>query len=279
MSAEPAAALGPQLLALGWRAGSVLPHELLLALNPQLTRAGEGPAVVDENCWAIVVSQTCDLVVMKDEAEPYAEILLARVLKEKKPRTQFVDRRSTRYLDFRPHRTQYPDRILTAHATADRYNVPRARLLGASPDATRTLGESAIQGLQAWFALRAQRPAWPNSFVGRIQAQRKALERALHPVREDLAEVRVAILPRDAELREGQPYTALVMFVMKSGDHADESLRREVTGAFQAFVSALSQCAGIEVHDLSAVVSGEEFSWEDTRSTDLWDFAFLSPYE
>lgn len=268
-----------QLLALGWRGGSVLSHELLQGIQPQLTRGREAPPAVDGNCWAIVISQTCDLVALKDEAEPYVEILLARVSQEKKPRTQFVDRRSTRYLDFRPNRALYPERILTAHASANRYSVPRAALLAGPPDPGRVLSDTAVQGLQAWFALRAQRPAWPDAFGRRIQAQRTELEKALQPVREDLAEVRVAIQPRDAEQVEGQAYTTLVMFVMKAADHADEALRRNVTGAFQAFVAALSKCSGIEIHELSAVVSGDDFSREETRSTDLWDFAYLSPYE
>lgn len=279
MNPGPAATVGPQLLALGWRTGSVLRGEMLQRLQPQLTHGIEAPAVIDGSDWAIVVSQTCDLVAFKDEAEPYVELLLTKVLQEKKPRTQFMDRRSTRWLDFRPNRTQHPELILTAHAAADRYSVPRAVLLTGTPDPDRVLTEVAVQGLQAWFALRVQRPAWPNTFADRIQAQRKALEKALVPVREDLAEVRVAIQPRDVEQAAGQDYRMLVNFVMTAADHADEALRKRVTGAFQSFVAALSECSGIEVHELSAVVSGEEFSWEETRSTDLWDFAYLSPYE
>jgi hypothetical protein len=45
-------------------------------------------------------------------------------------------------------------------------------------------------------------------------------------------------------------------------------------------VSTLDGCVGIAVNQgLSEVVSGAEFTWQDTRATDEWNFANLSHRE
>lgn len=42
-------------------------------------------------------------------------------------------------------------------------------------------------------------------------------------------------------------------------------------------MSVLKGCQGIELdEELSDVVSGNQFTWQDTQQTDLWDFANLS---
>jgi len=47
--------------------------------------------------------------------------------------------------------------------------------------------------------------------------------------------------------------------------------------AYAEFVSVLKGCQGIELdEELSDVVSGNQFTWQDTQQTDLWDFANLS---
>ena len=45
----------------------------------------------------------------------------------------------------------------------------------------------------AWYALRYGRPIWPDEFVNRISGIKDALEAALEPLKDDIAEVRVGI--------------------------------------------------------------------------------------
>jgi hypothetical protein len=109
----------------------------------------------------------------------------------------------------------------------------------------------------------------------------KTLELALNPLKEDIAEVRVGIAERDEELAEGVAYHLVIYFIVDeavwNGDPAGRGL---IQAAFANFVAALNACHGIEVNqDLSGVVSGAEFTWQETRATDEWNFANLSHSE
>jgi len=274
------ASIGEQLFALGWRGGSVLPPELHELIRRHLHHTdGKAPKRIDPNSWLIVVSQSCDIVVPRDDAEPYIELLWAHPYAGK-PRKGYRDLRSTRQLDFRPNQKTFSELALTVHATVDRFFVPRSALLEGRPDVHRTLSAVAIKRLHAWFALRYYRPAWPEAFVARIQPVRDRLLEVLEPLTEDVAEVRVAILPNDRELDKDK-YIVAVYFVVPAEQFQNSpDTRRLVQEGFNKFVSALNDCDGIELStDLSDVVSGNEFTWEQTQHTDLWDFAYLSPFE
>jgi hypothetical protein len=134
----------------------------------------------------------------------------------------------------------------------------------------------------AWYALRAGRPSWPNAFVNRIDKDTEAaLEAAIEPLKEDIAEVRLGIVEKDVELEEDQSYHVAVYFVVDAEIWAgDVEGRAAINTAFATFVSKLNDCDGIEVdQELSEVVSGDEFTWQETRSTDEWNFANLSHRE
>lgn len=274
------ASIGEQLFALGWRGGSVLPPDLYEPICRHLHHSnGRAPKLIDPDSWLIVVSQSCDVVARNEDVEPYIEVLWAYP-HAGKPRTQFCDRRSTRRLDFRPNKDVFPDIVLTAHASTDRFVVPRKELLVGSPYIHRTLSALAIRGLHAWLALRYNRPAWPESFVACIQPIKDRLLDALKPLKDDVAEVRIGILPKDRELDKDK-YEVVVYFVVPAEQfQSSPDTRRLVQEGFNKFVSALKDCDGLALNiDLSDVVSGDEFTWEQTQRTDLWDFAYLSSIE
>ncbi len=62
----------------GWCTGAVISQDLLPDAIPHLTRHGAGSAQVQADDWLIVVSQTCDVVASKLEAEPFVEVLHCR---------------------------------------------------------------------------------------------------------------------------------------------------------------------------------------------------------
>lgn len=270
-------AFGDEVAQRGWQTGSAMPVALLPTLSQHLTRPGQQPTEVAETDWLIVVSQTCDVVALKLESEPLVEVLHCR-LHPGKPRKQFRDLQSTRQLDFRPHRVEHPNLVLTAHAVADRYVIPRQLLAAHDPDAGRALDSAASQKVLAWYALRAGRPSWPNNFCDRVRTVRDALEAALDDMSDEIAEVRVGIVEKDQELEDENPYRISVFFVVDEDIwNNDIAGRKTINAVFAKFVSELNACNGIEVNEvLSAVVSGSEFSWQDTKQTDLWDFANLS---
>lgn len=261
----------------GWKTGSVVPDVMLPALVPHLTRPGQQPTQVTEADWLIVVSQTCDVVAHKLEAEPLVEVLHCRP-HAGKPRKQFRDLQSTRQLDFRPHRSDHQNLVLTARAIVDRYVIPRELLAANHPDAGRVLDARASEKILAWYALRAGRPSWPNNFCDRVRTVRDALEAALNELSDEIAEVRVGIVEKDRDLEPGQLYHIAVFFVVDEDVwNTDIAGRKNINDAFAKFVAELNACDGVEVNEeLSEVVSGNKFSWQDTKQTDLWDFANLS---
>lgn len=270
-------AFGDDVAQRGWQTGSVVPADMLPALAQHLTRPGQQPAQVEEGDWLVVVSQTCDIVAPKLEAEPLVEVLHCRP-HAGKPRKGRRNLESTRYLDYRPNHEAHPHLVLAAHATADRYVIPRDLLAACSPDPGRCLGAAAAQRVLAWYALRAGRPSWPNQFCDRVRTVRDALEEALNSLSDQIAEVRVAIEEKDQELAQGETYHMAVFFVVDEDTWSGDVAGREaIHAAFATFVAELNACDGIEVNEeLSGVVPGDEFSWQETRQTDLWDFANLS---
>jgi hypothetical protein len=247
------------------------------AIESHLARPDAAPPELSTLDWVVIVSQTCDVLATKLDAEPYVEVLHCRVL-DGKPRKGRRDLQSTRYLDFRPSREAHPDTVLSAHAVRDRYLIPRQLLAQYQPDSKRSTDESAARRLLNWYSLRAARPSWPDAFVERISTARQALEDALANLVDDIAQVRIAIRERDTELPPDQPYRIAIFFVVDEDTwNKDVEGRKAVQKSFNQFVSALNACDGISVEDAhSGVVSGAQFTWQQTQMTDEWNFANLS---
>jgi len=250
---------------------------MLPALEPHLTRPGQHPTQVAGADWLVVVSQTCDVVASKLEQEPLIEVLHCRP-HAGKPRKGRRDLESTRHLDFRPNRATHQQLVLAAHAITDRYVIPRELLAANDPDAGRALDAIASQKVLAWYALRAGRPSWPNNFCDRVRPVQDALEDALDALSDEIAEVRVGIEEKDEDLEPDQPYHVAVFFVVDEDVwNGDVDGRRAIHDAFAKFVAELNACDGVEVNqELSEVVSGNAFSWQEIKQTDLWNFANLS---
>jgi hypothetical protein len=268
--------LGGRLNDLGWECGSVIPEPLYEKMGafPFEERISLKPEAHD---WLITISQTCDLVAPELRHEPHVEILWCRAIE--KPRTQFRDLRSTRRLDFRPDRGNHPNVVLSAHAAEDRYVLPRSMLDGCKPRADRRLANTSIRRLQAWMALRYARPAWPESFVERVKAAKDGLVQALEAIEtDDIAEVRIALSPHDAELDARRAYKVAVFFIVDEEIwESDPERRRAIYGAFSAFVASLKGCPGIVIDEtVSGVRSGVDFTWQQVQATEPWNFANLT---
>lgn len=271
---------GEEVAGQGWCTGAVVPHALVPALQQYLVQPGAAPANVAPEDWLVVVSQTCDVVAAKLDQEPFVEILHCRPLA--KLRTQFKELRSTRRLDFRPNRQTHAALALSAHALADRYLVPRGLLRDNAADMERRLDATATARVLAWYSLRYGRPSWPDAFVRCIgRDNNDALEAVMEPLRDNIAQVRVGIVPNDQELPPEQPYTVAVYFVVDEEVWEENVNGRQVIyETFSEFVAILDGCAGVQVNqDASKVVSGGEFSWQMTQLTDEWNFANLSHRE
>jgi hypothetical protein len=267
--------LGDELGELGWSNGGVVPASGITLVQPYLVHADRTQARVEEGDWLVVMSHTCDLLARKEDAEPFVEVLHCKPVK--KVRSEFANLRSTRTLDFRPHRTTHPDLALTAHALKDRYLVPRRLLSQFAPDAERALSADAARRIATWSALRASRPSWPDAFVSRLSPAKQDFEKALESLGDEIAEVRVALTPIDQELDAAEAYRVLVYFVVDELIWEEEPAAVQmVQAAFNAFVARLATCPGIDVDDDSCAESGGQFSWQQTRTTEEWNFANLT---
>jgi hypothetical protein len=260
----------------------VLPHEAAEELKKYLAHPGVGyMPCIGKDDWLVVVSQTCDVLARTLSAEPFVEILHCRSPDGGKVRSQYARFRSTRLIDFRPNRTTHAELVLSAHATANRYVVPRETLVGIDPDPERRLDNVAVQKLAAWYALRFSRPAWPDNFVTRISKDAKErLEQIVSDLGDDL-EIRIAIAQRDEELPSTTHYRVAVWFVVDAVVWEDDpAMRANATSSFGKFTSELASCHGIEIDfDVSNVASGDDFTWQQRESTDEWNFANLSHAE
>lgn len=270
---------GDEVAERGWCTGAVVPPAMVSAIGQHLARPGMGPVVVAETDWLVVVSQTCDVLAIKLDAEPLVEVLHCRTIP--KLRKGNKELRSTRVLDFKPNRDSHGDLCLSAHAVSDRYEVPREFLRDHAPDAARRLSEVATSRVLAWYSLRYGRPIWPDNFVGRISSVKDVLETALEPLKDDIAEVRVSIVEQSQELGESESYHVAVFFIVQEDVwNEDVEGREAIHAAFNKFTAELDGCDGIEVDkDNSGVVSGGVFTWQETHATDEWNFANLSHRE
>lgn len=271
---------GEEVAKQGWCTGAVVAPADMPAFAQYVVRPGAGqPTAIEPQDWLVIASQTCDVLAAKLDAEPFVEVLHCRP--REKLRTQHKELRSTRILDFKPNRQTHGAVVLSAHAIADRYLVPRDVLKGHAPDDTRRLSNVSASRVLAWYSLRYGRAIWPDAFVARIGKAKTALEQAIEPLRDDIAEVRVSIAEKDLELDKDRSYHVAVYFVVDEAVwEGDVDGRAAIQAAFARFVSELAGCEGIEVDEnLSEVVSGAEFTWQETRATDEWNFASLSHSE
>ena len=272
--------LGDQLDERGWQAGAVVSPTMLPQIAIHLTRPGQPAAIVQADDWLVVVSQTCDVVQSKLDNEPLIEVLHCQPVANL--RGEYQGRKSTRRLDFRPNKPLHATVILSAHAIADRYVVPRDLFGGHGPDDARQLSTNAIVNLQQWYALRYSRPAWPDRFNERIDKKaKKRLVDAIKMLSVDEVEVRVCIAEGHEELPANSPYHLAVFYVVDQAIwDGDLEARTQAYKSFSEFVSVLNGCEGIEVsQDLSDVKSGDAFTWQLTRTTDEWNFANLSEHD
>jgi hypothetical protein len=258
----------------GWRCGAVVPLEMYGSIGPFLVHPGDSePAQIGEDDWPIVISHSCDITASQIAQEPFVEVLLCRGIAKRLP--QFTNRRSTRRLHFCPNRELNPAVSLNAHAVADRYIVPRTLLANFSPCPIRRLSDVATNGIQSWYALRNERPAWPDEFNRRISGRRRELEDALEPLDDGNTELRV-IFREDTEGFE------LVLFlVIDEQMWTEDPKGREVAiQCFNQFVATLNTCEGISVDlDESVPINGAKFTWQAWRESQLWNFANLTPIE
>jgi hypothetical protein len=104
---------------------------------------------------------------------------------------------------------------------------------------------------------------------------RDKLEKALKPLDEDSTEIRVSISMQGDRFR-----LAVYLVVDEELWEGGATEKTRAIACFQQFVAVLANCDGIDVDaDLSTAISGAEFTWQDMKTTDPWNFASLTPID
>lgn len=247
------------LLAQGWRQGSVLPIELAreLAAFANLTLPlGSGDLLV-------VLSHDCDICHRDIEKEPWAELLAVREIPQG-PAGDMVFMRNPRVLEF-VGRLGASERSFRASAS-ERGFAPRGRLAGIAPGAHLITQPPDL--LAAWLSNRYIRSAFPDAFNERIDPALKGIARKLKAHGDALYSI--YLLMEDEELPLDTPYHLVVRGTMLSGDFAVHERRVQAQLALGGLVAALSGCRGIEVID-DALVSEAEISLDEIRPMKRWN--------
>jgi hypothetical protein len=254
---------------LGWRCGSVVASNMYETILSEVCQ----PPSITKDDWLIVISHSCDVTAPRIIQEPYAELLLCR--KVSKADSNFINRKSTRRLHFRPNRAILPDLVLNAHATADRIIIPRQILNAGPPCDSRTMSEGAVRSIQKWYALRFDRAAWPDELNECLSSVKDKLELALATLDDEETELRVQY----TELSPGKFRMVVYLVVSEEMWLEQPQFRANAISCFHQFLVELKKCTCIEVDDMSAAVNGADFSWQASRDTDIWNFANLTPLD
>ena len=271
---DHASDIGAALRLRQWRSGSVLASASIKEIVPYLRHDSTGGVrKILPADWLVVISHTCDLYASTLKVEPFAELLHCTVVD--KLDTNFTNQKSTRRLHFRPNRAKFPAVYLNAHATADRFQVPRELLITAELDSDRSLPIEIADAVRGWLALRYDRAAWPDELNDRLAPMRQQYVKALAPLNDNSTELRVAISPPSNEV--GDFELAVFLIVDEEVWESGAENRATCQIAFNAFLSALNKTQGVVVHSDSQALSGADFSWQLMRKTDIWNFANLTP--
>lgn len=201
-----------------------------------------------EDDFAMVVSQSCDLVHHDLVNEPSATILVLKSVNVGNPDVMHC--RNPRHLHFPTldglwlearawNQTTIPREILAKREIAGRIEI--------SPKVLRVVLE--------WLAKRFTRIAFPDDFNDALKPKSKALGKLLKKNHHHFSEILMSISPFD-ELDEGQHYQVACYFLMETEVHENPK-HFAVARAVAAKLEKIFEECGMEVLECSAVSEGE----------------------
>ncbi|HDR9037951.1 TPA: hypothetical protein ACU967_005970 [Burkholderia contaminans] len=268
-------AIGSRLNDKGWQQGAIAGAAATATVVAALRRQGRDD-LADQlergDACAIAISQTCDIVCVSDEAEPYLEFAVAAI------RAGAPNPQDTFLKSFRRFAARLTDgaRHLTFRPW-DRCLVGRAALVDATPSDDLAIDRRACQDLVDWLTMRYKRAALPDAFNERLKRSgaedklRKALAAA--PA---ITEIFLLLNPRHAELTdESVPYQCDVVLLCRRDVYTDSAVREAIEPVVLEFETILAAVPGIEVENVH--LRGEhDFSRHAMREYDRWQFDDVS---
>lgn len=254
---EPATAAGEdvraQLLASGWRQGSVLPPELARLVQPVLGGYHPPDGVWPSTRYYIVVSQDCDICSADFQQEPTVEVVLAKKIKALKGRWEHL--RTPRALHVAL--TRADGSVLPVEVDVRyRGHLPHELLRTHAPDAGVAAVDAAVTEIAMLVSRRYLRGTRPDAFDARWAPLRTRIEEVLdRGAREKvLYDILLRIEPL-SELTPDEAYAVTAYGVLTDAfDAKDKSETRAQIDALQAeLTDILMACDGIDVELVEVV--------------------------
>jgi len=254
-----------EIRANGWRQGSIFPASSHPALQ-QYSRT----EIVETDC-CIVISQSCDLVCRDMDAEPVAELVLARKL-DSPTDGNYTHTKNARRLHFHIDVNGAP--VGFDAQIRDRLAVPRSLLARFTPDPNRILRDAELKELITWILARYSRAAFPDEFNLRVGP---IVEKRVKPVLKDLKELTAIYLALDNwdELGEDDVYTISVLGTLTVEDFEDATIRARIEAGLAKIAAALGRVKGIRV-DNSQLESEAVVTLDLLRTLARWNFDYIS---
>jgi hypothetical protein len=252
---------------IGWRQGSILPM-IIVNMLKENSVAGL-PEDIKDLDLLIVVSHDCDIANSSFEAEPYAEIILARYLPVDKKNGQFFWGRHPRIFQFL---TQSKE-LLYEISIHNKFSISRNLLLDSEPDTQRNIPKEIAKQICYWISKRYIRASFPDSFNNRISKAQKAIGDKLKKGNEAITAIYIST--SDDELKDDEVYKILIRVTMQCKAYENLDLVTNCQNIVDFIELKLSECQGIDVLD-SSLVSEAELSIDDLHFFKRWDYDYLS---
>lgn len=247
-----------RLRSAGWRQGDIVAYQhssdyILLSVDRR-------PNLDLENVKLIVLTQDCDLL-QPEVKEPFVELIGTSISSQADPNCLYL--RNPRKL-FLPYGPEWLN--MSIH---DRFRVPKVNLAAMKPDRDRCITEVDRRVLKKWVAARYTRPAFPDEFNKRLDANKKLQDKVTKHVRARLI-TGILIMGAEEELSPEVPYTIKVLLPVPplSFDHP------ELSQLEQDIEKALT-CPGIQVLDVIAQ-SEDEITMSMMKIYNRLDFDYRS---
>ncbi|MDO5552587.1 MAG: hypothetical protein Q4G68_02380 [Planctomycetia bacterium] len=249
--------------AAGWRQGSLLSTDVM----------AEKDCPCHKDDLVILVSQDCDILHRKLEAEPYIEVLLARSLEQqgREPDQCNYNGRNPRKFLFQ---MEEPYRYYEI-AIAERYFLDRRLLVNNNP--VGKLSKSCVTSIGRWLANRYIRSAFPDEFINRIKKAcpkgnfaaytRKHLK--ADNLTKDIVDFYISV--QDAELAEDNVYD-IVFYIVAEKESYEDAAKRDKLNRFSNDLESHLNKEGTGIDALCRVVSPREFTLHEINSSKRLDY-------
>lgn len=251
--------IGERLRKQGWRQGTIVPAIRILEGLPDGSPAGEDD-------YAMVVSQSCDLVHHHLGNEPSAMILVLKTISLGKPET--MHGRNPRLFQFQ----SIDGRWFEAWAW-NQVAIPRDHLAGKDATAEVELSPKMLRGVLDWLAKRYTRIAFPDDFNESLRPKSNAIAKLLKKNHELFSDILLFISPFE-ELEEGQQYTLACYLLMTSETYNDPEKLSDGRAVAAKLESLINDC-GIEVLECSPV-SEAKLTLAELNELVRWDYDHLT---